>query len=370
MAGARTSAQMRPATTAPPLMPGLVWPSLTPPSSLELGEQVNIPAESTPPELMKASSPGDPSAGLEKAEVVAPRAETGAGQTLLASSRLSETRAKPGSGRWLGRGEQAGFEPGLVIGTPKGLRAHTTLSPGLSNCEVLPPAPIRHMTLVPAAGAVSPALSQTIGQSHETRETQAAGGEGSAAASVPALSPQSGFELTASELHLQPTEKLERRVRTYEQPSKHGSSSGPASLVQTTTDFGQPHPIMRQAGPLAEEHTLDRGTHLQLARGAMTSEPDRSAASDRASRASVPVQPMKQESAFRSTVRPVPAGQAARAGATAALGRQSRITIGRIDVQVNNHPPVPANAPPRPLVASLPSDILEAHFLNRFCMRP
>src|SRR5215472_1665004 len=353
MAGARTSAQMRPATTAPPLMPGLVWPSLTPPSSQEFGEQVNIPAESTPPELMKASSPRDPSAGLEKAEV-APRAETGAGQTLLASSSLPDMRAKPGPKRWFGRGEQAGFELGPLIGAPKGLRAHTTLSEGLSNFELPPPASIRHIASVPAAGVVSPPLSQSSGQSYETGEMQAADGESSGAASVPALS-QSGSELIASEFHLQPTEKLERRVRTYEQPSKHENPSGTTSLLQARSDLAQPHPIMRQAGPPAKEHPLDRGTRLQLARGAMTSEPDRSVEGDRDSRASVPVQPMKQESAFRSTVSPVPAGQAARAAATAASGRQSRITIGRIDVQVNNHPPVPPSAPPRSLVATPPS---------------
>jgi hypothetical protein len=49
----------------------------------------------------------------------------------------------------------------------------------------------------------------------------------------------------------------------------------------------------------------------------------------------------------------------------------NRITIGRVDVQVNNHPPTPA---PRPValakVHSSFADALEARYLNRFPLKP
>jgi hypothetical protein len=55
---------------------------------------------------------------------------------------------------------------------------------------------------------------------------------------------------------------------------------------------------------------------------------------------------------------------------TSPMGRQSRITIGRIDVQVNNHPPALPSSPPPPMTYAFPSHSLETRFLNRFPMRP
>jgi hypothetical protein len=50
-------------------------------------------------------------------------------------------------------------------------------------------------------------------------------------------------------------------------------------------------------------------------------------------------------------------------------GRQTRITIGRLDVQVHNRPPQPPSRPPTPAGPS-PGDILERRFLDRFRLRP
>jgi len=55
---------------------------------------------------------------------------------------------------------------------------------------------------------------------------------------------------------------------------------------------------------------------------------------------------------------------------TAPMGRQSRITIGRIDVQVNNHPPALTSSPPPPMTHAFLPHGLETRFLNRFPMRP
>jgi hypothetical protein len=67
-------------------------------------------------------------------------------------------------------------------------------------------------------------------------------------------------------------------------------------------------------------------------------------------------------------VRPAPSASLP----TGPVARQNRITIGRIDVQVNNHPPalpLPSSAPP-PMAHASPLYNLETRFLNRFPMRP
>ena len=356
MAGARTSAQARAATTAPPLMPGLVWPAFTPLTSAALGEQAITPADSNlPAALTQASSPREPSARREEAEV-SPHAETGADESLRLSSTVPEMKAEPvRQERLSGLGERVGFEPGPVIRAPKGLKAHSTPSPAPLNIEMPPPLPIAHTTPVLAEGAVSPALpSQLIEQPRETGETQLARAESSATASVQASSPQSGSEPMASELQLQPTEKFERRVETYEEPLKHAIASDTRSAVQARTPTVRPLPL-RAAVPATVP----------------AASPVESDADGPGRRVSAPTQPMKQESAFQAAVRPLPERLATPPTVPAASGgRQNRITIGRIDVQVNNHPPVQASAPPSRLAAPLPSDVLEARFLNRFWMKP
>ncbi len=47
--------------------------------------------------------------------------------------------------------------------------------------------------------------------------------------------------------------------------------------------------------------------------------------------------------------------------------RSARVTIGRLDVQVHNHPPAPAPVPP---AADLPPpDVLEQRYLSRFWLK-
>ena len=71
------------------------------------------------------------------------------------------------------------------------------------------------------------------------------------------------------------------------------------------------------------------------------------------------------------SVWPVPTPQPPSANVPAtSSGRQSRITIGRIDVQINNQLPAPPSAPPSPGTGPIAADILEGRFLNRFMLRP
>jgi hypothetical protein len=51
---------------------------------------------------------------------------------------------------------------------------------------------------------------------------------------------------------------------------------------------------------------------------------------------------------------------------------ESRITIGRVEVQVNNRwPPLPAVSQPEPVKVSRPAAaVLETHYLDRFFLRP
>ena len=50
--------------------------------------------------------------------------------------------------------------------------------------------------------------------------------------------------------------------------------------------------------------------------------------------------------------------------------RETRLTIGRIDVQVNNRPTPPASAPRTRAPGSMSQNVLEARCLNRFQMKP
>jgi hypothetical protein len=51
--------------------------------------------------------------------------------------------------------------------------------------------------------------------------------------------------------------------------------------------------------------------------------------------------------------------------------RDTRITIGRVDVEVNNHPaPIPAPAKPAVRRGAGLLDRMEIRYLNRFSFRP
>lgn len=62
-------------------------------------------------------------------------------------------------------------------------------------------------------------------------------------------------------------------------------------------------------------------------------------------------------------LRPTPAPVVAQA-------RQVKITIGQIDVQVQNRPQAPGNVRPRPTASPPVTDRLEQHFLDRFRLKP
>jgi hypothetical protein len=66
---------------------------------------------------------------------------------------------------------------------------------------------------------------------------------------------------------------------------------------------------------------------------------------------------------------PQPPGQPGPLDPPAAAQRQSRITIGRLDVQVTNQPPPPAARPAR-LPGPPDRDILAGFYLDRFRLRP
>jgi hypothetical protein len=83
-----------------------------------------------------------------------------------------------------------------------------------------------------------------------------------------------------------------------------------------------------------------------------------------------PAPPQNQQVAPHPNPWPIPAPQAPVTGiSTSPNGRQSRITIGRIDVQVNNHPAAPPSAPPSPGTRPIVTDILEGRFLSRFTLK-
>jgi hypothetical protein len=83
-----------------------------------------------------------------------------------------------------------------------------------------------------------------------------------------------------------------------------------------------------------------------------------------------PAPPLQQRGASHANSGPLPAQQAPVASiSTSADGRQSRITIGRIDAQVNNHPPAPPSAPPASETSLIAADTLEGRFLSRFALK-
>jgi hypothetical protein len=66
-----------------------------------------------------------------------------------------------------------------------------------------------------------------------------------------------------------------------------------------------------------------------------------------------------------------PDGSARRDGVGGgAVGKQTRITIGQLDVQVHNRPPNPPPSRPPTPAGPTPGDVLERRFLDRFRLRP
>jgi hypothetical protein len=155
-----------------------------------------------------------------------------------------------------------------------------------------------------------------------------------------------------------------------------GKGEGPLAEEPPVTLAPVPPPA---AGPLPPP--LDRGADARPEGDTpqVTGKPAASRAADRAElkRAEV-ITPAKAEtelSVFPLPEPPVqvpPTGPVAGAASLPGEGgtRQARVVIGRLEVQVNNHPPAPpAIVPPR-AAGPLPVDALEQRCLDRFRLRP
>lgn len=257
---------------------------------------------------------------------VSPPAASKAGEGAPLGSALETQVPPPASKEALsGKEEPSRFKPGPVIQAPKALRGiatntvETSSVTGRSDPARKDPAP-------PGSFGVSAPQPRPAREPQNIAGSPALPEDRSYAASAPAPSFESGRQ----------------------SPASPASTHAPARTraVPQATSANQPSQIQAESRAtmrLPSGGESSRSTPEQGTVSAITRQPD---------------------------ARPIPARPAAPATAPpASAKRQGRITIGQIDVQVNNHPPAPTTNPPPP-ARSLTSDILEKRYLDRFPLRP
>jgi hypothetical protein len=135
-----------------------------------------------------------------------------------------------------------------------------------------------------------------------------------------------------------------------------------ASLPQTATDIAVSPNALRDAGAVPSEIASVASTREEapLARPAIPS----AALSERTATQDAPAEV--------SAITPKPTAEPALPpGPPGGAGRESRITIGRVEVEVNNQLPMPpAASTARPSAPPAGLSALEARYLNRFFIRP
>jgi hypothetical protein len=345
--------QSRPATVAPPAMAGLAVAPIAQ-DRVEFQGEANTPTESN-------LAPASPTAGAQptssplpvwpaasREAEVPPPTTTSTGQSPLPTASVVETESEPI--RRLPVAERAELgcvevaQPKAAVPQPERLRDDRALSSDestLRTVAVSQPVQATAAALRPAeARARVPQLAPSARRAPE-----------------PALDMQRGR--SGAELQRQVAEQLQPNRATFTQPPPLQEISPTSGEAQVRTHSGEPHLVAwepQTAESVMKAHLAEGASGANLARRDVTSKPVEPDRGDRA-----------------PTVEPMPAHQAAPAALSIAGGsgsRERRITIGRVDVHVNNESPAPARVLGSRSLAPLPVDILEARFLNRFWMRP
>lgn len=259
-------------------------------------------------------------------EVTDPAASKAGERAPLASAPGTQVPPPVSKEALSGREEPSRFKPGPVIQAPKALRAIATTTAETSSVTGHT-GRARKDPASPGSFAVSPPQPGPAREPQNIAGSPALPEDRSYAASAPAPSFESGRQ----------------------SPASTGTAHAPARTrtVPQATPASQPRQIQAESPAT-----------LRLPSGGE-------------SRRSTPEQGTVSAITRQRDARPIPARPAAPTPLPpASAKRQGRITIGQIDVQVNNHLPAPTTNPPPPADNSFPSDILEQRYLNRFPIRP
>jgi hypothetical protein len=354
LGGARTSTPGKPPPAAPPRMPGVSQPWFPPVETLDI-----IDAEAHPsvgssglPMTTLSAMPANATPPQPSPEALAPGASKGeqtpSGPSAPAESSAASPAPMPHPPSALG--DPTSSEAAAII------RAPTALRPMLDNVQNSPSqetlAARSAANAAPESSAnLTPPLPST--PSAERRrpmvESQPAPKDASVAASV---QPASVRRSTPAVVDLMGAQQTVTRSPLTGEVEHEREPPGPPRRAEVVLP---PDTRTEEAGdPVrARQIEADLRTTPEVERHRTT-----------------PAPPLQQLGASPPNPWPTPAQQVPAVSiSTGADGRQSRITIGRIDVQVNNQPPAPPSAPPPPGTSPIAADVLEGRFLSRFALK-
>jgi hypothetical protein len=417
-AGARTAPEKKPGMPAPPRIPGVMLPS-----GLHLDQErspeqpavtrsgpiaTSLPSgapdlfrHETPPIPRRATNPGrtassqpEPMPRLKSLAINAPRMRIAGPQSQPAGSSLDEARATSATesterdfratvsgpkGSWgmASKGREAfprvgpsALKPGPLIEVSKELKttvSGVTAPPHYADSKFLPPSGI-------VSGATPASVSQSILRQEEKQETRFTdtGVIAHQSAQVPSVqasaAPSSRIEASGINLP-EPSQLILQKATKEVQPSIDAPTKRLASERIRQPDIeSDPTPASSTPGSLplrqnfqlakrvTERVTIARHGDAQLSQEREIAEQTgRSENTDSLKFTPTPVHKMIVDE-ISTTSNP--------------RGSQNRVTIGRIEVQVNNVSRPVENRARGAVTSSLASDFLEERYLNRFPIKP
>lgn len=308
------------------------------------------PAAATP----STSSPLPVRPAASREATIPPPAATGTQQGLLPAASVVEAKSGPIRRQPVERAESGRVE----VAQPKVTASQPTPTVPVSHPEGFGDdgaKPSDTSTLNPLA--VSRRAQPTVAELEPTEVRAGLAQPAPSARRAPRRAPESmQSQGRGTELQPRPAAKLQPNRSTFTRPLQ-------PEVRQTQSEVGSRSGEPRLVALEAE-----------TAQRVMTAEPAGGASSANLARREVISKPIEPHRGDRvAAVEPMPARQAPPSAlpiGSGSGGGERRITIGHIDVHVNNQSPAAARVPASRSLAPFPVDILEGHFLNRFWMKP
>ena len=411
-AGIRTSIQAKPPISGPPLLPGPLPSGILYPANVAHSEEVSAlsdtPGEPTPPPVSSAVPTTPPAARAVSPYVVPMKSYTTIGEEqplpppAPATPATASTQTMPTAqeSMHLPGQKPVAIDTTPIIHAPRALRSPTFASePGVNDVKqgYQKAQPDVHVPPIASTGTSQPSLTSPHNITASTRtmptaqESMHLPGQKSAAIDAApiihaprALRPcTSTSEPVAAKVHrkelsdvsmlpmastgtsrpvLTPPH-LQERINTIPAASGVSLPREPIEVSSNPSASAAPRVTQPQQSRSPDKATSDQENNMPLTQGVLPLVRTSLMPAEREAlpQGAMPPMPIEKGALSQGGIPLMPAASAA--------SRQVKLTIGRLDVRVNNHPPAPSPGRSAPIVSPPATDALEQHSLDRFRLK-